>query len=168
MAQGKPLLIVALIILALTPSACTRRSTVDIKEMRGWAESEGYHWREGPDEVKTDQDFFDYINGAAQPIIDLGWKRSVFGVLEKDTARLRLTVHEMRDPKAAGALLEQNLFDDTQSILIGDRAVCWDRGLFSRGIIFQKKGIVCELILEKEEDKDVLLNLARGMEKLIP
>ena len=98
----------------------------------------------------------------------LGLERSVFGVLEKGTARFRLTLHEMRHRKAAVALMEQNLFDDTQSIQVGDRAVYWDRGLFSRGILFRKKGLVCELILEKEPNKDTLLRLAQGMEKLIP
>ena len=168
MAQGKSLLIVTLLVLALSPCACTRTSMVEIQGIRAWAGREGYQWSEGPDEIKTEKDFFDYIDGAAQPIIDLGWKRSIFGVLQKDETRLRITVHEMRDSKAAVALLEENLFKDTQSILVGDRAFYWDRGLFSKGIFFQKKSATCEVILEKEKDKNVLLNLARGFEKLIP
>jgi hypothetical protein len=168
MAKGKPLLIVVVTVLALSASACTRRSTVDIKAIRAWADSEGYQWIQGPDEIQTEQDFFNYINGAAQPIIDLGWKRSVFGILQKGETRLRLSVYEMRDPKAAVRLLEDNRLRDSQSTLVGDLAFYWDRGLFSKGLLFQKKGSVCEIILEKEEDKGVLLSLAGGMEELIP
>ena len=72
MARVCNLQIALLIILALTTSACKPGSSLDPKAIRGWAESEGYQWIEGPDEIRTEQAFFDYINGAAQPIIDLG------------------------------------------------------------------------------------------------
>ena len=167
MRKRKTLLAIALVTLALLVSACPRRTAVsDSKEIRGWAEGEGYQWIEGPDEIRTQQAFFDYINGAAQPIIDLGWKHSVYGVLTKDKARLRLAVHEMLDSKAAIALLEQNAFQDTQPIAVGHRAVYWDRGAFSRGILFQKGNLVCELTLEKGGQKDKLLGLATSLETL--
>ena len=155
---------VTLVTAALLASACSRTSAVDIKEIRGWAKNHGYQWIEGPDEVRTEQAFFDYIDGAAQPIIDLGWKRSLFGVLEKDRARLRLAVHEMRNPQTAAALLGQNAFDDTQSIAVGERAIYWDRGLFSKGILFQKKAVTCELVFEKEGAQAELLDLASSLE----
>ena|GEM_PF-3240821 len=166
MAQSRLFPIAALIVLALAASACKRGSSLETKAIGGWAEGEGYQWIEGPDEIRTQQAFFDYINGAAQPIIDLGWKRSVYGVLTKDKARLRLTVHEMLDSKAAVALLEQSAFQDTQPIAVGDRAFYWDRGAFSKGILFQKGNLVFELTLEKEGDKDKLLGLASSLEAL--
>ena len=158
---------VTLVIAAVLTCACSRRSAVDAREMRGWAKNEGYQWSEGPDEVRTEQEFFDSIDGAAQPIIDLGWKRSLFGVLEKDKAHLRLSVHEMVNPKAAVALLEQSVFKDTRSIAVGERAIYWDRGLFSKGIIFQKKAVYCELIFDKGGEEDELLKLASSLEGLI-
>lgn len=158
---------VTLVTATVLAFACSRRSAMDTEEIHGWAKNDGYQWIEGPDEVRTEQEFFDYIDGAAQPIIDLGWKRSLFGVVEKDKARLRLTVHEMLNPQAAAALLEQNVFDDTQSIVLGERAIYWDRGLFSKGIIFQKKAVYCELIFEKEGKKDELLRQAASLEGLI-
>jgi hypothetical protein len=166
-AERKSLLMVALVTAAVFASACSRKSAVDTEEIRGWAKNHGYQWIEGPDEVRTEQEFFDSIDGAAQPIIDLGWKRSLFGALEKDKARLRLTVHEMLNPQAAAALLGQNVFDDTQSVVVGERAIYWDRGLFSKGIIFQKKALYCELIFEKEGKKEELLELASSLEGLI-
>lgn len=156
----------ALIVLALAASACKGGATLDTKAIIGWAEGEGYQWIEGPDEIRTEQAFFDYVDGAAQPIIDLGWKRSVYGVLTRAKARLRLTFHEMADSKAAAALLTQNTFKDTQPIAVGDRAVYWDRGAFSKGILFQKGNIICELALEKEGNKDKLLGLASSLETL--
>ena len=166
MARKRTLTIVALIVLALAVSACKRGSPFETRAIRGWAEDEGYQWIEGPDEIQTEQAFFDYVNGAAQPIIDLGWKRSVYGVLKKEQARLRLTLHEMLDSKAAVALLEQSAFHDTQSIGVGERAVYWDRGAFSKGILFQKGNLVCELSLEKEGNKAKLLGLASSLETL--
>jgi hypothetical protein len=165
--KRKTLLAIALVTLALLASACPKRAVVkDSKGIRGWAEGEGYQWIEGPDEIRTEQAFFDYINGAAQPIIDLGWKRSLYGVLTRDKSRLRLTLHEMLDSKAAAALLAENAFKDTQPIAVGDRAVYWDRGAFSKGILFQKENVVCELTFEKEGNKDKLLGLASSLETL--
>ncbi len=167
MHKRKTLLAIALVTLALLVFACPKRAAVtDSKVIRGWAEREGYLWIEGPDEIQTEQEFFDYINGAAQPIIDLGWKRSVYGVLAKDKARLRLTLHEMGDSKAAAALLAQNTFKDTQPIAVGERALYWDRGAFSKGILFQKGNVVCELTLEKEGSQAKLLGLASSLEAL--
>ena len=166
MNRGRTFPIIALIVLSVAASACKRGAPLDTKAIRGWAEGEGYQWIEGPDEIRTEQAFFDYINGAAQPIIDLGWKRSVYGVLNRDKSLLRLTVHEMGDSKAAAALLEQSAFNDTQSIAIGERAVYWDRGAFSKGILFQKGNVVCELSLEKEGNKAKLLGLASSLETL--
>ena len=166
MNRGRTFQIIALIVLGVAASACKRGAPLGTQALRGWAEGEGYAWVEGPDEIRTEQEFFDYVNGAAQPIIDLGWKRSVYGVLTRDKSRLRLTVHEMSDPKAAAALLEQSAFNDTQSIAVGDRAVYWDRGAFSKGILFQKGNVVCELSLEKEGNKAKLLGLASSLETL--
>lgn len=166
MAQARLIPITVLIVLALAASACKPRSLLDTNAIRGWAEGEGYQWIEGPDEIRTEQGFFDYINGAAQPIIDLGWKRSLYGVLTKDKARLRLTLHEMLDAKPAAALLAQSTFKDTQPIGVGDRAVYWDRGAFSKGILFQKGNLVCELALEKEGSQARLLGLASSLEAL--
>ncbi len=166
MNRGRIFPIVALIVLAVAASACKGGGTLGTKVIRGWAESQGYAWVEGPEEVRTEQAFFDYINGAAQPIIDLGWKRSLYGVLTSEKSRLRLTVHKMVDAKAAVALLEQNVFHDTQSIALGDRAVYWDRGTFSKGILFQKGSLVCELSLEKEGNREKLLGLASSLEAL--
>lgn len=167
MRKRKTRLPVALVTLALLVSACPRGAAVtDSKVIRGWAEAEGYQWIEGPDEIRTEQAFFDYINGAAQPIIDLGWKRSLYGVLTKDEARLRLTLHEMADSKAAAALLAENAFKDTQPIGVGDRAVYWDRGAFSKGILFRKGNLVCELTFEKEGNKDKLLGLTSSLDTL--
>jgi hypothetical protein len=165
-ARVRLLPIVALIVLALATSACKGGPSLETDEISGWVESEGYQWTEGPDEIRTEQAFFDYIDGGAQPIIDLGWKRSVYGVLTNDEARLRLTVHEMLDSKTAAALLEQNVFQDTQPVALGDRAVYWDRGAFSKGILFQKGNLVCELTLEKDGSKDKLLGLASSLESL--
>lgn len=158
--------IALLIVLALTFSACKRGSPLETRAISGWAEGEGYQWVEGPDEIRTEQAFFDYINGAAQPIIDLGWKRSLYGVLTRDKDRLRLTLHEMADSKAAAALLAENAFKDTQPIAVGDRAVYWDRGAFSKGVLFQKGNVVCELTLEKEGSQAKLLGLASSLEAL--
>ena len=158
--------IALLIVLSLAGSACKKGAPLDTKAIRGWAASAGYQWIEGPDEIHSEQAFFDYINGAAQPIIDLGWKRSVYGVLTKDKTRLRLSAHEMANPKAATSLLEQNTFRDTQLIAVGERAVYWDRGKFSRGILFQKGSLVCELTLEKDGTRDQLLALASALEAL--
>ena len=167
MRKRKTFLTIALVTLALMVSACPKIAAVsDSKGIRGWAEGEGYQWVEGPDEIRTEQAFFDYINGAAQPIIDLGWKRSLYGLLTKDRTRLRLTLHEMLDEKAAAALLAQNTFKDTQPITVGDRAVYWDRGAFSKGILFQKGNLVCELTLEKEGNQAKLLGLASSLEAL--
>lgn len=166
MNRGRTLLIVPLIVLMVAAPACKRGTPLDAKAISGWAEGEGYQWIEGPDEIRTEQEFFDYINGAAQPIIDLGWKRSVYGVLNRDKSRLRLAVHEMGDSKAAAALLAQNTFKDTQPIAAGERAVYWDRGAFSKGILLQKGNLVCELTLEKEGNKDKLLGLASSLEAL--
>ena len=166
MAKTRLFPIIALIALVVAASACKRGTALDTKAIRGWAEGEGYQWIEGPDEIRTEQAFFDYIDGAAQPIIDLGWRRSVYGVLTKDKARLRLTLHEMLDSKAAVALLGQNAFNDTQPIAVGDRAVYWDRGAFSKGILFQKGNVVCELTLEKEGNQAKLLGLASSLEAL--
>jgi len=164
--RGQTFLVIALIVLVVVPSACKRGSPFETKAMSGWAEGEGYQWIEGPDEIQTEQAFFDYINGAAQPIIDLGWKRSVYGLLTKDKSRLRLTVHELLDPKAADALLTQNTFKNTKRIVVGDRAVYWDRGVFSKGILFQKGNLVCELTLEKDGNKAKLLDLASSLVSL--
>ena len=166
MARKQTLTIVALTVLALSVSGCKRGSPLETGAIHGWAEDEGYQWIEGPDEIQTEQAFFDYVNGAAQPIIDLGWKRSVYGVLKKGQARLRLTLHEMLDSKGAVTLLEQSAFNDTQSISVGERAVYWDRGAFSKGILFQKGNLVCELSLEKKGDKAKLLGLASSLETL--
>ena len=167
MNRGRTFLIIALIVLVVAASACKRGAPLDTKAISGWAEGEGYQWIEGPDEIRTEQEFFDYINGAAQPIIDLGWKRSVYGVLTRDKSLLRLTVHEMGDSKAAAALLDQSVFNDTQPIAVGERAVYWDRGAFSKGILFQKGNLVCELTLEKDGSKDKLLGLASSLETRI-
>lgn len=166
MARVRLLPIVALIVLALATSACKGGPSLETDAISGWAEREGYQWTEGPDEIRTEQAFFDYINGGAQPIIDLGWKRSVYGVLTKDKARLRLTIHQMADSKASVALLEQNVFQDTQPVALGDRAVYWDRGAFSKGILFRKGNLVCELTLEKGGTKNKLLGLASSLEAL--
>jgi hypothetical protein len=72
----------------------------------------------------------------------------------------------MGDPKSAAALLEQNTFKDAQPIAVGERAIYWDRGAFSKGILFQKGGVVCEIILEKEGNKDKLLGLASSLGSL--
>jgi hypothetical protein len=165
-ARARLFLIAIFILLALTAHACKPGSPLDTRAIRGWAQSEGYEWIEGPGEIRTEQAFFDYINGAAQPIIDLGWKRSLYGLLTRDNVRLRLTVHEMADSKAALALLEQNTFTDTQAIAVADRAVYWDRGKFSKGILFQKAALVCELTLEKDGTKDTLLALATTLQAL--
>lgn len=166
MAQTRLSLIIPLIVLVAAASACKRGAPLDTKALSGWAAAEGYQWIEGPDEIRTEQAFFDYIDGAAQPIIDLGWKRSVYGVLNRDESRLRLTVHEMGDSKAAAALLAQNTFKDTQPIAVAEKAVYWDRGAFSKGILFQKGNLVCELTLEKEGTKAKLLGLASSLEAL--
>jgi hypothetical protein len=165
-AQTRLSLIIPLIVLVAAASACKRGATLDTKALSGWAAAEGYQWIEGPDEIRTEQAFFDYIDGAAQPIIDLGWKRSVYGVLNRDKSRLRLTVHEMGDSKAAAALLAQNTFKDTQPIAFAERAVYWDRGAFSKGMLFRKGNLVCELTLEKEGTKTKLLGLASSLEAL--
>ena len=167
MARGKTLLILSLIGTTLFLFTCTRRSTPAIQEITEWAGEHGYRWGEGPDEIQTDEDFFNYIDGAAQPIIDLGWKRSVFGSLEKEASRLRLTIHEMRNPRAASTLFGQNAFRDTQSVTVGDRAIYWDRGPFSKGIIFQKKSLFCELIAERQVGKVTLLVLASSLAGLM-
>jgi hypothetical protein len=73
----------------------------------------------------------------------------------------------MSDAKAAAALFEQSAFDDTQPVSVGDRAVHWDRGTFSRGILFQKGSLVCELTFVKEGGKDRLLGLANSLETLM-
>lgn len=166
MNRGRTFLIIALVGLSVAASACKRGAPFNTKAIRAWAGGEGYQWIEGPDEIRTEQAFFDYINGAAQPIIDLGWRRSLYGVLTKDKTRLRLTVHEMGDSKEAVALLAQNAFKDTQPIAVGDRAVYWDRGAFSKGILFQKENVVCELTLEKEGSQAKLLGLASSLEAL--
>ena len=166
MASGRPLPVIALVVLAVAAAACRQGAPLSAKAIRGWAEGEGYQWMEGPDEIRTEQQFFDYIDGAAQPIIDLGWKRSVFGVLRKGEARLRLTVHEMRDPKAALALFEQNRFNGARPIALGERAAYWERGTSMRGILFQRKAFFCELILEKGGTKGDLLGLASSLEHL--
>ena len=164
MDRHKSFLIVALVIAALLSGSCTRRSGLDTGEIREWAKAEGYVWSDGPDEIRTQEAFFDYIDGAAQPIIDLGWKHSLFGVLEKGDSRLRLTVHKMVSPKEAAALFDQNVFDDTRPIDVGERAVSWDRGVFSKGILFQKGSFVCELVFEKEGGQAELLDLASSLE----
>jgi len=165
-AQSRLFPIAALIVLALAASACKRGSSLETKAIGGWAEGEGYQWIEGPDEIRTEQAFFDYINGAAQPIIDLGWKRSLYGVLTRDKTRLRLSAHEMADSNTAVDLLEQSTFKDTQPIAVADRAVYWDRGKFSRGILFQKGSLVCELTLEKGGSRAKLLGLASSLQAL--
>ncbi len=146
--------------------SCKKEAPLGVKEILGWAEGAGYEWVEGPDEIRTEQAFFDYINGAAQPIIDLGWKRSLYGVLDKGESRLRLTIHEMTDSKAAVSLLEQSSFSDTEPIDLADRAINWDRGEFSRGILFQKQSFVCELTFQKGGNKDLLIGLASSLEAL--
>lgn len=153
-----------LIVLAVAAPACKRGSPLDTRSIRDWAESEGYAWNEGPDPIRTEEDFFNYIDGAAQPIIDLGWKRSEYGLLNRGEIRLRLAIHEMRTPKAAAALLEQNVFKDARSVPLGDRAVYWDLGLFSKGVFFKKGSLYCELVFEKEGGKDELLGLASSLE----
>ncbi len=155
-----------LILLVIAFSACKREAALGTEAIRGWAESHGYGWVEGPDEILTEQAFFDYINGAAQPIIDRGWKRSVYGVLTRDTIRLRLTLHEMADPEAAASLLEQSAFGDTQPVDVGDRAVYWDRGAFSKGILSRIGNFVCELTLVKDGNREEVLSLARSLEAL--
>jgi len=164
--QSRIFLIIALIVPVVAASACKRGAPLDTRAISGWAEAEGYQWIEGPEEIRTEQAFFDYIDGAAQPIIDLGWKRSVYGVLNRDKSRLRLTVHEMGDSKAAAALLAQNTFKDTQPIAFAESAIYWDRGPFSKGILFRKGNLVCELTLEKEGTKAKLLGLASSLETL--
>jgi len=167
MARYRTSLIVAFIVPGVLAFACTRRSPLDTKGIRNWGEAAGYAWVEGPDEIRTEQAFFDYIDGGAEPIIDLGWKCSLYGVLAKGENRLRLALHEMSNPKAAAALFEQNVFKDTQPIALGERAFYWDRGAFSRGIFFLKGDVVCELTLEKGGDKDTLLALASSLEARI-
>ena len=167
MARGKTLLILALIGTTLFLFTCTRRSTPATQQMSEWVTENGYQWREGPDEIRTNEGFFNYIDGAAQPIIDLGWKRSVFGSLEKEASRLRLTIHEMKNPRAATALFGQNAFHDTQSVAVGERGLYWDRGPFSKGIIFQQKNVFCELIAEKQAGRATLLVLASSLAGLM-
>jgi hypothetical protein len=164
--RRRPFLITALIVLALVACACKRGSPPDTESIRKWAGSQGYTWVEGPDEIRTEQGFFDYIDGAAQPIIDLGWKRSVYGVLIREKVRLRLAVHEMADSKASLALLEENTLKDTQPVAVADRAIYWDRGEFSKGILFQKGSLVCELTMERDGTKDKLLGLASSLKAL--
>lgn len=166
MTPGRALSIIALVILAVVSTACRPGAPLSAKAIRGWAKAQGYQWTEGPDEVQTEQQFFDYIDGAAQPIIDLGWKRSVLGALRKDKARLRLTAHEMRDSKAALDLFEQNRFNGTQPIALGERAAYWERGASSKGILFQKKAFFCELFLQGSRTKEDLLRLASSLEHL--
>jgi hypothetical protein len=161
------LLIVTFIILTLLSSACTRQSVPTTQEVSEWVAESGYRWSEGPDEIRTNEGFFNYIDGAAQPIIDLGWKRSVFGTLEKETSRLRLTIHEMKNPRAATALFGQSAFHGTQPVAVGERGIYWDRGLFSKGIIFQKNNLFCELIAEKQAGKATLLVLASSLAGLM-
>ena len=163
MARGGKAAIAALIVLALAATECKRVSPLDTRAIGEWADGEGYSWVEGPDEIRTEQAFFDFINGAAQPIIDLGWKRSVFGILEKGEDRLRLTVHQMTRPQGAVTLLEQNLFEDVQPVAVGERGVYWDRGTFSRGILFRKGAFACELTLEKEGSKEKAVGLASSL-----
>jgi hypothetical protein len=146
---------------------CTRRSTPAIQEITEWAGEHGFQWGEGPDEIQTDEEFFNYIDGAAQPIIDLGWKRSVFGSLAKETSRLRLTIHEMKNPRAATALFGQSVFHGTQPVTVGERGIYWDRGPFSKGIIFQKGNVFCELIAEKQMGRVTLLVLASSLAGLM-
>ncbi len=167
MVRHKTSLIVAFIVLGVAASACKPRSPLDAAGIRKWAKAQGYGWVEGPDEIRTEQAFFDTIDGGAEPIIDLGWKRSLYGVLSKGESRLRLTLHEMTDSRAAAALFEQNVFKDTEPIALGDRAFYWDRGAFSRGIFFQKGDVVCELSLEKGGDKEAAVALASSLEARI-
>jgi hypothetical protein len=161
--RGRPLLIIALLVLADATSACRRAGPLDPDSIRQWAETAGYAWIEGPDEIRTEQAFYDYVNGAAQPIIDLGWKRSVYGVLTREGRRLRLAVHEMKSPREAIALFDQNVAGDTQPVSVGEKAVTWDRGEFSRGILFRQASLSCELVFEKEGGKEELLGLASSL-----
>jgi len=165
-ARGTTLLMLAFIGTTLFLFTCTRGSMPAIQEISEWVEENGYQWSEGPDEIRTNQGFFNYIDGAAQPIIDLGWKRSIFGSLEKETSRLRLTIHEMANPRAATALFGQSAFRGTQPVAVGERGMYWDRGPFSKGIIFQNKNVFCELIAEKQVGRATLLVLASSLASL--
>ena len=98
-----------------------------------------------------------------QPIIDLGWRRSVYGVLTRDGSRLRLAVHEMKSPREAVALFDQNVSSDTEPASVGEKAVIWDRGEFSKGILFRKMILYCELVFEKEGGQAELLDLASSL-----
>lgn len=167
MARGNTLRILALIGTTVFLFTCTGRTTPTAQQIGEWAEENGYQWSEGPDEISTNEGFYNYIDGAAQPIIDLGWKGSVFGTLEKETSRLRLTIHEMKNPRAATALFGQSAFHGTQQVAVGERGIYWDRGLFSKGIIFQKKNVFCELIAEKQAGKATLLVLASSLASLM-
>jgi hypothetical protein len=144
-------------------AACERSGPLEVESIRQWAETAGYAWIEGPDEIRSEQAFYDYVNGAAQPIIDLGWKRSVYGVLTREGRRLRLTVHEMKSPREAIAIFDQNVAGDTQPVSVGEKAVTWDRGEFSRGILFRQAALSCELVFEKEGGKEELLGLASSL-----
>lgn len=163
MARRRFALITAFLVLTGAASACKRAGPLDVDAIRGWAESAGYAWEEGPDEIRTEQAFFDYIDGAAEPIIALGWKRSVYGVLTRDEGRLRLAVHEMNSPREAIALYDQNVFKDTESISVGERAVYWDRGAYSEGVFLQKGAFYCELVFQKKGGKEALLGLASSL-----
>ena len=57
--RAKTFLVVAIIVLIVPVSACKRGSPFDTKAIHGWAEGEGYQWIEGPDEIQTEQAFFD-------------------------------------------------------------------------------------------------------------
>jgi hypothetical protein len=166
-ARGGTLLILALIGITPILFTCTGRFAPTTQRIGEWAEENGYQWSEGPDEIRTNEGFFNYIDGAAEPIIALGWKRSVFGTLEKETRRLRLTIHQMDNPRAATALFGQNAFQRTEPVAVGERGIYWDRGLFSKGIIFQKKNVLCELIGEKQAERGTLLVLASSLAGLI-
>ena len=163
MLRTKHFLILAILVLAGAASSCRRSGPLDVDSIRQWAEIAGYAWIEGPDEIRTEQAFFDYVDGAAQPIIDLGWRRSVYGVLTRDGSRLRLAVHEMKSPREAVALFDQNVSSDTEPASVGEKAVIWDRGEFSKGILFRKMILYCELVFEKEGGQAELLDLASSL-----
>ncbi len=134
-----------------------------------WTKQEGYRWLEGPEQARTPEELFSYIDGGAQPLIELGWRRALFGSLAKGAGTFRLVLHEMKSPEAARALFEQNAIEGASSPAgLGDRALYWEAGASSMGILLQKGPCYLELSLEGKGTKEGLTALASSLAEIIP
>lgn len=153
---------------ALALLASCSGARLDEQQVKPLGSTTGWAWVQAPELLDTPLELYKRINGAGEKLIQLGWKRAIFGTLEKNGLTVHLIIHELENAAAASSLVARDEYPKAQEIAAGDGGIYWQSGLASEGILYHQGPRLYELTIDKKQALEELMPLIDALERLTP